>query len=245
MHGASSLHIGTSGWHYDHWQEAFYPAGLAKTAWLQYYARHLHTVEINTTFYRLPDTSTLVQWRDMVPPGFVFAVKASRYITHRKKLKDPQESLGNFLARLPVLEQKLGPILFQLPPGWSPNLERLAGFLPLLPRQYRYAVECRDPRWWTRQTYELLASHNVAWCIFDLAGQLAPKHVTANFVYVRLHGPSGPYQGQYDPHTLAGWAGALAAWSRQGKEVYCYFDNDESAYAPHDALRLQRMLTRA
>jgi uncharacterized protein YecE (DUF72 family) len=242
MRGASRCHIGTSGWYYAHWQGAFYTSNLPTNRWLQYYASRFRTVEINNTFYRLPEPRQLAQWRETVPPGFVFSVKASRYITHRKKLKEPRQSLRKFFDTIRVLREKLGPILFQLPPRWAPNPERLAEFLRQLPPDYRYAFECRDARWWTHQTSDLLASHNAAWCIFDLAGQTSPKYVTTDFVYLRLHGPSGPYQGQYSVPTLAGWAGAFATWLRQGREIYCYFDNDEAAHAPHDAQRLQAMV---
>ena len=207
-------------------------------------AQHFRSVEINSSFYRLPTAKTLAQWRDSVPEYFIFAVKASRFITHMKKLNDPRRTLKPFINRLAVLRDKLGPILFQLPPRWHVNVERLAVFLKALPRGYRYAMEFRDPSWFDPRVYELLAEHNVAFCIFDLDGALSPLEVSADFVYVRLHGPDGPYQGRYDDRALANWADAFKRWRRGGREVYCYFDNDEAAYAPHDALRLQEMLGR-
>jgi uncharacterized protein YecE (DUF72 family) len=240
--GPAPIHIGTSGWHYGHWRGPFYPDELGAEGFLAYYAERFHTVEINNSFYQLPSESTLGKWRDAVPQGFLFAVKGSRFITHMKKLKDPARSLAPFLERVAVLGEKLGPILFQLPPRWRFNAARLAGFLSALPGAYRYTLELRDQSWINDDALDLLARHGAAFCIYELAGYLSPLEVTADFVYIRLHGPGGPYQGQYDDATLAAWAGAISAWSREGREVFCYFDNDEAGYAAQDALRLQDML---
>jgi uncharacterized protein YecE (DUF72 family) len=239
--GDGRIHIGTSGWHYGHWKGHFYPEGLADGLMLQEYARHFRSVEINNSFYRLPDEKTFAEWRETVPEGFVFAVKGSRYITHMKKLKDPEKPVAQLLARTELLGRKLGPILFQLPPRWRLNLDRLRSFLGALPRSHRYAFEFRDESWFAPQVREVLAEAGAAFCIFDLDGRLSPREVTTDFVYIRLHGPDGPYRGSYPDETLAGWAGAISAWSRQGKDVYCYFDNDEAGYAPRDALRLRVM----
>jgi uncharacterized protein YecE (DUF72 family) len=238
----SNLHIGTSGWHYEHWEGPFYPKDIAKSGYLAYYVQHLQTVEINNTFYQLPDTATLRTWRETVPEDFTFAVKASRYITHMKKLKDPQEPVPNFLERIDVLGDTLGPILFQLPPNWYFNGERLEAFLETLPSGYRYTFELRDPDWINDEAYALLEAHNAAFCIYDFHGRQSPKMVTADFVYVRLHGPYEAYRGKYDTETLSGWAGAVSTWLRQGKDVYCYFDNDEAGYAVQNALELQSYL---
>jgi uncharacterized protein YecE (DUF72 family) len=236
-----TLHVGTSGWHYDHWQGAFYPKDLASRSWLAYYADRLSTVEINNSFYQLPDRETLQNWRSVTPPRFLFTVKASRYITHMKKLKDAYQSVASFLRRMDELDEKLGPVLFQLPPRWNVNRERLQSFLDGLPEGYRCAFEFRDPSWFHDRVYEMLAAHDAAFCIYELGGQVSPKEVTADWVYVRLHGPDGAYQGRYDTETLAGWMGAFSTWMRQGKEVYCYFDNDEAGYAVENALALQAM----
>ena len=236
------VHIGTSGWHYDHWLGPFYPKHLPKPEFLDFYQKHFHTVEINNSFYQLPAAKTLRDWRDRVPPGFIFAVKGSRYITHMKKLKDPEQSIRPFFDRVRILDDRLGPILFQLPPRWHYNAERLEAFLMALPREYRCALEFRDPSWLNQGAYRLLADHGAAFCIFELGGQLSPREVTAGFVYLRLHGPGGPYQGKYGAPALAGWAGAISSWVSQGKEVFCYFDNDEAGYAPQNALRLQELL---
>ena len=242
MSDIGSIHVGTSGWHYDHWEGPFYPQGMPTKDWLDFYAGHLQTVEINNTFYQLPEEGTVDTWRETAPQGFVFAVKASRYITHMKKLKDPEEPVDTFLGRIQALGQHLGPILFQLPPHWHFNGRRLDAFLDLLPAKRRYAFELRDPDWLNEEAYGTLAEHEAAFCIYDFHGRQSPKVVTADFVYVRLHGPYGAYRGKYDTESLAGWAGAFSTWQEQGKDVYCYFDNDESGYAVQNALELQGML---
>jgi len=239
---ATRLHIGTSGWHYDHWIGPFYPSGLPKKSLLNFYIRHFQTVEINNSFYNLPQEKTLAGWRDTVPDGFIFAVKASRYITHMKKLNQPEQSLATFLNRIKVLEDKLGPILFQLPPRWKFNPQRLDAFLAALPENHRYSFEFRDTSWFNDQTYQSLARHNAAFCIYHLSGLLSPKKVTADFAYVRLHGPKGAYQGRYSREVLQSWAQILKTWLSQGKQIYCYFDNDEAGFAVNDALGLQQMI---
>jgi len=236
------INVGTSGWSYDHWEGPFYPEGLAADRRLAYYARYLRTVEINSSFYRLPSSDSLSHWRDSVPVDFVFAVKASRYITHMKKLSDPRRTIKRLIGRVGALRDKLGPILFQLPPRWHINLERLSTFLKVLPQDYRYAIEFRDPSWFAPSVYDLLSEHAVAFCIYDLNGVLSPMEVTADFIYMRLHGPNGPYQGQYEDQALLVWADVIKRWRREGREVYCYFDNDEAAYAMQDAMRLQKMV---
>ena len=234
--------IGTSGWHYDHWNESFYPEGLSPGERLAFYADRFGGVEINNSFYQLPETDTIESWRDTVSGDFLFAVKASRYITHMKKLKDPQEPVDNFLERVRSLGSRLGPILFQLPPKWRCNPQRLRDFLAVLPGGQRYAFEFRDPSWFDDEVYRALEEAGAAFCIYDLAGRQSPKEVTADFVYVRLHGPGNAYEGSYSPQVLAGWAGAFATWSGQGWDIYCFFDNDQKGYAVTDAMRLQEML---
>lgn len=243
MKGSKQIHIGTSGWNYRHWRGPFYPEEVAQKKWLSYYSERLKTVEINNSFYRLPKETTFENWRNTVPPDFIFSVKASRYITHVKKLKEPEDSIKLFLGRAEKLQEKLGPILFQLPPGWNYNEERLQAFLGVLPKEFRYAIEFRNQSWLRPETYRALAQHNVAFCIYQFRGELSPKEVTADFVYIRLHGPNRQeYTGQYDSVTLTGWAGAFSTWRNQEKAVYCYFDNDENGYAVQDALRLQSMI---
>ena len=242
MSEAREIHIGTSGWHYEHWVGPFYPKGLSADHWLGYYSEQLETVEINNTFYQLPSQATFESWRERVDETFVFAVKASRYVTHMKKLKDPEEPVRSFISRVETLGALLGPILFQLPPNWNYNGTRLRRFVAALPVGLQYAFELRDPDWINDEAEQILANHGAAFCIYDLHGRQSPRTVTADFVYIRLHGPYGPYRGKYDTATLAGWAGAIASWRRQGKDIYCYFDNDEAGYAAENALELRAML---
>jgi uncharacterized protein YecE (DUF72 family) len=239
----AQIHIGTSGWSYDHWKGPFYPEHLNNSRMLEYYAQRLRSVEINSTFYRLPELQTLRHWYDSTPQDFRFAVKASRYITHMKKLWEPHKTLPVLLDRIRTLGDKLGPILFQLPPHWHFNGQRLGDFLASLGHEFRYAFEFRDHSWINEHTCELLSRHDAAFCIYELDGYLSPQPLTTDFVYVRLHGPDGAYLGRYDEHTLAGWAETLSAWARNGRSIHCYFDNDQHGYAVQDALRLQAMLS--
>lgn len=242
MSGTGKIRIGTSGWSYGHWKGPFFPAGIRDDDMLEAYSERLRSVEINRSFYSLPEESTLESWRDATPRDFLFAAKASRYITHMKKLNDPEESTRRLFERVRMLGPKLGPILFQLPPGWHCDAGRLDDFLAAIGTEFRYAVELRERSWLNDEVYEILARHDAAFCIYELDGFASPKEVTADFVYVRLHGPDGPYRGDYGRADLAGWAGALSTWSRQGRDIYCYFDNDEAGHAPNNALALQEML---
>jgi len=238
-----NVHVGTSGWHYKCWVGPFYPEDMPGKDYLTYYSQHFHTVEINNSFYQLPTVETLASWRKTVPEGFKFSVKASGYITHMKKLKDPKEPLNAFLKRVDVLGDKLGPILFQLPPRWRFNADRLYDFLEILPSGYRYAFEFRDTSWMNPQAYEAMKMFGAAFVIYDLAGYSSPKEVTAEFIYIRLHGPEGAYKGSYSVSKLSGWAGAFSTWVDKGSEVFCYFDNDHEGYAAQNALKLNEMIT--
>lgn len=238
----ATIYIGTSGWHYRHWRERFYPATLASAQWLQFYRAQLNSVEINNSFYRLLDADVVREWRTQVPRDFVFAVKGSRFITHNKKLKDPAEPLRRFMAPLKAFGAHLGPIVFQLPPHWGVNLERLEAFLRALPQRQRFSFEFRNGDWHNEAVYTLLRRHNVAFCIFQLAGFTTPFVTTADFVYVRLHGPGGKYQGSYHAQTLKAWARRALSWTDAGRDVYIYFDNDQAAHAVHNAITLRRYL---
>ncbi len=236
------IHIGTSGWHYDHWKGAFYPDSLPKTNYLEYYADNFHTLEINNSFYQMPQERTLVQWRNLVDEDFIFAFKASRYITHIKKLKDGKQIIPPFLKKIEALGDRLGPILFQLPPQWRFNLERLNSFLNALPSDFRYAFEFRDTSWFNDHTYNALAAHNAAFCVYQVASRTTPQEITADFIYLRLHGPKGTSQGTYAPSVLTDWVDRFIEWAGNGKEIFCYFDNDESGFAAKDAVQMQKIL---
>ena len=237
-----NINIGASGWDYDHWSGPFYPENLKKKRRFDYYAERFDTVEINNTFYRMPGEKTLRSWRDSAPEGFTFSLKASRYITHMKKLKEPRAPLDNFHEKADLLGNALGPVLLQLPPKWKYNGERLEHFLSELHTGCRYCMEFRDTDWFRDETYEQLERAGVAFCIYEIGETRSPRRVTANFVYIRLHGPDAAYQGRYSKKTLAAHAGAINTWLEQGKDVYCYFDNDQNGYAPLNAMELKKMI---
>ena len=233
------IHIGTSGWHYPHWVGPFYPKNLSSDQHLSFYTRAFRTVEINNTFYHLPAVSTVEHWLADTPKNFRFACKGSRFITHMKKLKNPEQSIQRFFNTITVLNKKLGPILFQLPPKWKMNIQRLEEFLTVLPPPFRYAFEFREESWFAQPVYDVLTKYRAAFCLYHLAGRWSPEIVTTDFVYIRLHGPGNAYQGKYDAHTIRAWADKCHRWVQSGRDVYFYFDNDEAGYAPINALALQ------
>jgi uncharacterized protein YecE (DUF72 family) len=237
------LRIGTSGFHYKHWLGTFYPEKLSASKMFDFYMQHFDTVEINNTFYKLPKIEMLEGWRKATPKDFLFSVKASRFLTHNKKLKEPHHALENFLPRAEALGRKLGPILFQLPPKWRVNVERFAEFLEALPTYHRYTFEFREPTWEHDEIYALLRKHNAAYCIYELAGYVSPLQVTTDFVYVRLHGPTmSKYAGSYSSKALAMWAARIEKWTAERRSVFIYFDNDQAGYAAKNALELKRTL---
>jgi len=234
------IRIGTSGYHYQHWRGPFYPEGMPASKMLEFYREHFDTLELNNSFYRLPTEAAFDAWREMTPPDFVFAVKASRFLTHNKKLKDPENAVQNLLPLAERLGNKLGPILFQFPPMWKVNTERLEGLLQILRRRHRYAFEFRELTWITPEIDKLLARFNAAFCIYELAGYRSPLTITADFAYVRLHGPgAGKYQGSYDDGSLRHWTKQIREWSKTLAAIYVYFDNDQSGYAVKNALTLK------
>jgi uncharacterized protein YecE (DUF72 family) len=235
------IRIGCSGWHYKHWRGPFYSPNIRGDQMLSHYLQHFDSVEVNNSFYRLPTDSAVIAWRDSTPDRFLFAVKASRFITHNKKLSDPDSAFDKFFSRVDILGPKLGPILFQLPPKWRLNLERLRSFLEALPPGHRYTFEFREPSWHQPEVYDLLRSHNAAYCIYELDGFQTPFEITADFTYVRLHGPGGKYQGSYSSQVLSAWAERIGQWRRSLKGIYVYFDNDQEAFAAHNALELKRL----
>jgi uncharacterized protein YecE (DUF72 family) len=235
--------IGTSGWHYKHWRGSFYPTDLSAKDWLQFYSTHFNTVELNNSFYHLPAPSSFDSWRDTTPSDFLFAVKGSRFITHMKKLKDPKSSTKKFFNGANRLEHKLGPILFQLPPHWHIDVGRLSEFLSSMPKGHRYVFEFRDESWLTREVYEVLEDHNAAMCIHDLGGKQSPLQITANFTYLRFHGPGeAKYSGSYSTQMLGRWAVRIGNWRKTLSAIYAFFNNDVGGFAPQNAAKLKEML---
>lgn len=235
--------IGTSGYAYSAWRRRFYPPDLPASRWLSYYAAHFPTVELNRPFYRLPTAETFAAWRAAVPPGFVFAVKVSRFFTHLKRLKDPDIHLRLFLERARRLGPTLGPLLFQLPPRFHADLDRLDGLLRALARQrlvrgVRAALEVRHPSWLIPEVQARLRRANVALCLHDSPRQPVEDAVTADFVYVRRHGLGRPRHNTYPESRLREDAARIAAWARRRLDVYVYFNNDERGYAVANARRL-------
>ena len=239
------IYIGTSGWHYSHWIGPFYPENMGKKEMLDYYIQYFSTVEINHSFYRLPDGKIFQKWADHVPTDFIFSIKTSRYITHMKKLGNASEALNRFMKGIKPLSIHLGPILFQLPPRWRCNIERLESFLEILSPKRHYVFEFRDPSWWNDSVYDLLKLKRTAFCIFDLAGVLSPVISTTDFIYIRLHGPNDAYHGSYSAESLKKWAERIEQWNKQQKAVYCYFDNDQAGFAIKNALRLKKMFSKS
>lgn len=221
---------------YRHWRGVLYPEGLAQRRWLERYAGFFDTLEVNATFYRLPTVETVERWRDSVPPGFVFAVKGSRYLTHLKRLLDAGEGLRRFYRPVARFGAKLGPVLWQLPPHLGPDLPRLDAFLARLPAG-RHAVEFRDPAWYTAETCDVLDRHGAAFCEHDQLRR-APPRLTGGFRYVRFHGTTGRYSGRYGGEALRPFAESYLATAARGGEVFVYFNNDVGGHAVRDALDL-------
>jgi uncharacterized protein YecE (DUF72 family) len=238
----TQIRIGTSGWTYAHWRGVFYPERLRTAEWLRFYAGQFDACEINGTFYRLPSEAAVVGWAAAAPPGFLFAWKVSRYLTHTKRLKDPADSLALIFGRMRGLGAHAGPALFQLHPKMRRDEARLKGLLGLLPADFRHAIEFRHPSWYADPVFDLLRAHRVALCISDHHDAPSPWVETARLVYVRGHGPGGDYRGRYPDDVLQGWARRIEAATSAGKDVHCYFDNDIGAEAPRDAGRLRDMV---
>ena len=234
------IYIGTSGWNYDHWKGVFYTEDCPRSKWLEFYARRFISVEVNSTFYRSMKPKTFENWWKRTPDGFLWAVKASRYITHIRRLKDIEEPLKRFLGPLELLREKLGPILFQLPPTLAFDREAFEKFCSCLPDDGLYVIEARHPSWLGENVLSLLKQHNIAWCISDTAGRYPYREaVTSDFIYIRLHGSRKLYASEYSEDELKTWAGKIRQWNR---DTYVYFDNDFMGYAPKNAMRLKEIM---
>lgn len=257
--GISKIYIGTSGWAYGHWQQVFYPADLSAKERLGYYARYFQTVELNYSFYHLPRPATYLKWYQETPPGFIFAVKASRFITHMKRLKEVRKAWVKFLQNAFHLKEKLGPVLFQFPPGFHFRKEEiniLREFLAFInsfspapnlpssrPLDLRFAFEFRHKSWDDPLVYELLKKYNAAWVIADSSRYPKVKAVTSNIVYVRMHGPGAMFGSKYSGEEMGELAREIKNWQSVGLDVYVYFNNDFYGYAVENARELISLLS--
>jgi uncharacterized protein YecE (DUF72 family) len=230
-----SVLVGTSGWQYRHWRGAFYPGGLPQGRWLEHYAKRFATVESNAAFYRLPDPATFADWAARTPPDFVMAVKASRYLTHIRRLRDPEEPVKRLLDHAGHLGAKLGPVLLQLPPDLRADSDRLARTLAAFPDDVRVAVEFRHPSWFTDAVRSLLAAHGAALCLADRRGPVTPLWRTTDWSYLRLHQGAAVPSPCYGRQALATWAARLSDRWSPDERVYVYFNNDTRGCAVRDA----------
>lgn len=239
------VRIGCSGWIYKHWRGLFYPETLPVKRWFDYYASEFDTVEINNSFYRLPKAETFDAWREQAPAGFCYSVKASRFLTQAKKLKDCEGPLARMMEPFRHLGDALGPILYQLPPRFRVNLERLESFLELLPKDVTNVFEFREPSWYTDDVLALLDSHGASFCAHDMPGSASPKVAVGPIAYVRFHGGIAKYWGRYTDEALLAWTDWIAGQARIGRPVWAYFNNDPEAHAIHDAQTLRGMVGQA
>ena len=236
------LYIGTSGWVYHHWRGIFYPEGLAQAKWLEFYNQHFTTVELNNSFYHLPSEKAFAAWRERSSEGFVYAVKVSRLITHLKKLRNVEGALENFLSRAQILREKLGPLLYQLPPNMPRNDRVLEAFLQLLPSGLCHVFEFRHESWFGEEVFALLKEHNISFCVYDMPEFTTPILATADFAYVRFHGSGELYGSCYSDAELGVWAKRIAELGQGLTAVYIYFNNDAEAFAVSNAKTLAGLL---
>jgi len=235
------IHIGTSGFYYDHWIGRCYPDNISKHDLLPFFAQHFKTVEINSTFYHLPRRTTIDRWLEATPDDFLFTLKANRSITHRKRLDAVLEEITVFLRLVKPLKEKLGVILFQLPPRLKLDIKLLDVFISELPKGYRYAIEFRDESWMDDLVFELMALHGIGLCINDYEQRQTPWIATAPFVYIRMHGPLGRYRGKYDTQKLVALSETIKGFADEGREVFCYFNNDMEGFAWQNAQELREL----
>jgi uncharacterized protein YecE (DUF72 family) len=243
-HAAGRARVGCSGWVYPDWRGVVYPADAPNSSWFASYAARFDTVELNRTFYRLPQASTVERWERQAPESFCYAVKVGQFGSHRKKLRDAERWLARHLERIECLGDHLGPNLLQLPPHWKRNVSRLDGFFAAAPRRVRWAVEVRDPSWLHDDVFDLLAHHGAALCIHHLVDD-HPWQLTTSWTYLRFHGPAAAahaYHGRYGRRRLRPIADRLTAWLDDGVDLYAYFNNDYEGHAVEDATTLRRLL---
>jgi uncharacterized protein YecE (DUF72 family) len=242
---AEPVRIGCSGWMYRHWRGLFYPDKLAVKRWFAYYAETFDTVEINNSFYRLPKPATFAAWRRQAPPGFMYAVKANRYLTQARKLNVCGEPIARMMASVGALMPALGPLLYQLPPRFKVNLDRLEAFLAITPRSVTNVFEFRDPSWYCDAVFALLERYGASLCVHDMPGSVSPRMAVGPVAYLRFHGTGGKYIGRYSDEALQGWADEIAREACRGRPVWAYFNNDIRGHATDDAQTLRAMVRQA
>jgi len=233
-------YIGTSGWHYDHWRDEFYPKDMAKSKWLGFYSRHFSTVELNNSFYHLPSEKAFINWRDSSPPEFIFSVKVSRFITHIKRLRNTEEPVASFIARARFLEGKLGPLLYQLPRNMKRDDQLLENFIQMLPNNACHVFEFRHTSWFDDKVFDLLRRYNISFCIYDMPDFNTPVIATSELAYIRFHGSHQLYGGCYSNNELEGWAEKIT--QLESRVVFAYFNNDAEGFAIRNALMLKNLL---
>jgi uncharacterized protein YecE (DUF72 family) len=237
-----AIHVGCSGWVYKHWRGILYAEGLPQKRWFERYSEEFDTVEINNSFYRLPSGDTFEKWRKQAPPGFCYAVKANRFLTQAKKLKECEEPLERMMGAVRNLGDRLGPMLYQLPPSLKINLERLESFLRIVPKDVTNVFEFREKSWYVPDTYALLERYGASFCIHDMPGSASERVAVGPIAYVRFHGGEGKYWGRYSDEGLLSWTDWILDQARQGRAVWCYFNNDIHGHAIHDAQTLKSMV---
>lgn len=238
----AKYYVGCSGWHYDHWSGLYYPEGLARSKWLQFYATEFATVELNNSFYHLPSEKAFKAWHESSPDNFVFAVKVSRFITHIRRLRNLGSAVENLLSRVSLLKDKLGPLLYQLPPSMKRNDEVLEHFVSTLPQEYKHVFEFRHESWLDDSVFHILEQHNVGLCVFDMPGLTCPLLATTDFAYIRFHGNENLYSSCYSDDELSLWARKIIALPENIRSIYIYFNNDAGAFAVRNAITLRRYL---
>jgi uncharacterized protein YecE (DUF72 family) len=239
---AAKCYVGCSGWHYEHWRGLYYPQELPRPRWLSFYSHQFDTVELNNSFYRMPSEKAFTAWRESTPEGFVFAVKVSRFVTHIKRLKNLGTGVDDFVSRAGFLKEKLGPLLYQLPPSMKRNDELLQSFLSSLPPRYRHVIEFRHESWIDDAVFSILRRHSVGLCVFDMPGLSCPLAATSDFAYVRFHGNEGLYSSRYSAEELSRWVQRIARLGQDVRATYIYFNNDAEACAVENARTLRNLL---
>ncbi len=235
------VHIGTSGWEFEHWKGPFYPEDATTSDLFDLYREQFSTTELTDPFYRLPEAVTVQRWGAMADGSFLFSVQASRAITHVKKLEAAEDAVGAFFDRMTLLGGNLGPVLFVLPSSLPIDPPRLEAFLQMLPTKFRYAFEFGHPSWFDDEVYTILVEHNAAFCIYDREKTTSPPTLTADFVYVRLQGGEPAKQARYGTKELKLWAKRVRRWSAE-REVFCYFTADQEGFAVLNALELSNLV---